>query len=253
MNRIEVLRLLTVLLSKSMYTTPTQIISKEDRWLNYMITKTEKKTVLAFLCSMINISCKYNPLGWTVVPYDHIMFSDPRELLVGHCLRILLIILDYRLPLTRNTSSTDVIVDKLEDLNLSPKQNDGQVEPSDNVYRYYLSKLHRAQDFQFLIDGIYRILDNPMQVNLVQNLVESLFTFLLIQTLNNYIPGSLKRARYHVEMLMLCWKLLETNTRFNHYLMETERGLDLMVVLVFYANENKLDPCKCNIQFNNGK
>lgn len=26
--------------------------------------------------------------------------------------------------------------------------------------------------------------------------------------------------------------------------METERGLDLMVVLIFYANENKLDPCK---------
>ncbi|CEI93251.1 hypothetical protein RMCBS344292_07490 [Rhizopus microsporus] len=229
MNRIEVLRLLTVLLSKSMYTTPTQIISKEDRWLTYMITKIEKKIVLAFLCSMINISCKYNPLGWTVVPYNHIMFSDPRELLVGHCLRILLIILDYRLPLIRNTSSTDVIVEKIEDLNLSPTQNDGQVESSDNIYRYYLSKLHRAQDFQFLIDGIYRILDNPMQ------------------TLNNYIPGSLKRARYHVEMLMLCWKLLETNTRFNHYLMETERGLDLMVVLVFYANENKLDPSQVGL------
>lgn len=180
MNRIEVLRLLTVLLSKSMYTTPTQIISKEDRWLTYMITKTEKKIVLAFLCSMINISCKYNPLGWTVVPYNHIMFSDPRELLVGHCLRILLIILDYRLPLTRNTSSTDVIVEKMEDLNLSSKLNDGQVESSDNVYRYYLSKLHRAQDFQFLIDGIYRILDNPMQVNLVQNV--EIFIHFLIDT-----------------------------------------------------------------------
>lgn len=43
---------------------------------------------------------------------------------------------------------------------------------------------------------------------------------------------------------MLCWKLLEINTRFSNYLMETERGLDLMVVLIFYANENKLDPCK---------
>lgn len=114
------------------------------------------------------------------MPYNHIMFSDPRELLVGHCLRILLIILDYRLPLIRNASSTDVIVEKIEDLNLSPTQNDGQVESSDNIYRYYLSKLHRAQDFQFLIDGIYRILDNPMQVNLVQSV--EIFIHFLIDT-----------------------------------------------------------------------
>ncbi len=34
----------------------------------------------------------------------------------------------------------------------------------DNAFRYYTSKLHRIQDFQFLMDGIYRILSNPMQV-----------------------------------------------------------------------------------------
>jgi hypothetical protein len=48
-------------------------------------------------------------------------------------------------------------------------------------------------------------------------------------------------------MLMLCWKLLEINTRFSNYLMETERGLDLMVVLIFYANENKLDPSQVGL------
>lgn len=39
-------------------------------------------------------------------------------------------------------------------------------------------------------------------------------------------------------MLILDWQ------RFKNYLMETERALDLMVVLLFYAGENKLDPCK---------
>lgn len=38
--------------------------------------------------------------------------------------------------------------------------------------------------------------------------------------------------------------------------METERALDLMVVLLFYANENKLDPCKwykqCMYIYTNG-
>lgn len=166
MNRTEILRLLTVLLSKSMYTVPSQVISKENRWLNYMTTKIEKKVVLAFLCSIINVSCKYNPIGWTVVPYNHIMFNDPRESLVAHCLRILLIILDYSSPATRQIVISTDVGDKIEDLEEDEqKQKRGNnTESNDNIFRHYLSKLHRGQDFQFLIDGIYRILNSPMQV-----------------------------------------------------------------------------------------
>ncbi|KAI8980299.1 high-temperature-induced dauer-formation protein-domain-containing protein [Pilobolus umbonatus] len=203
MNRSEVLRLLIVLFSKSMYISPTHILSKKDKWIHHMVAKIEKKTVLAFLCSMLNTACKYNPMGWTVVPYNHIVFTDPKELLVALCLRALLIVVDYRSFDTK--------------------------ESMENAYRHYLSKLHRPQDFQFLIDGIYRILSNPMQ------------------TLNTYLPGSSKRVRCHIEMLMLCWKLLELNGRFRNYLMDTERALDLMVVLLYYASENKLDPCKLGL------
>lgn len=166
MNRTEVLRLLTVLLSKSMYTAPSQIVSKEDRWLNYMTTKIEKKVVLAFLCSMINVSCKYNPMGWTVVPYNHIMFTDPRESLVAHCLRILLIVLDYCSPAARQFTS-NVAVEEIQESNNEDEPvriTERPAESTDNIFQYYLSKLHRGQDFQFLIDGIYRILNSPMQV-----------------------------------------------------------------------------------------
>lgn len=48
-------------------------------------------------------------------------------------------------------------------------------------------------------------------------------------------------------MMMLCWKLLEMNSRFRTYLMETERALDLMIVLLFYASENKLDPSQVGL------
>ena len=181
-NRTEVLRLLAVLLSRSMYTTPSQIVSKDDPWLNYIVSKTERKIVLAFLCSMINTACKFNPMGWTAVPYNHIMYTDPREQLVALCLRALLIVLDYRSPelLQQLYVENDTTEDHAESIN-------------ENAFRFYLSKLHRAQDFQFLFDGIYRVLSNPMQ------------------TYNNYLPGSLKKVRYHVEMMMLCWKILETN------------------------------------------
>jgi hypothetical protein len=137
-NKTEVLRLLLVLLSKSMYTVPSQIVKTDDPWLKHLVGLSDKKTVLAFLCSLVNTCCKYNPLGWSV-PCHSLLFIDPRGELMAICLRTLLVILDYTTP---------------------------SVEEEDkHIFRYYLSKLHRAQDFQFLIDCIYRILSNPMQVN----------------------------------------------------------------------------------------
>ncbi|ORZ03659.1 high-temperature-induced dauer-formation protein-domain-containing protein [Syncephalastrum racemosum] len=257
LNRIEVLRLLIVLLSKSMYVPPSQVLSKEDRWLHYVVAKTERKVVLALLCSLLNTACKYNPLGWGV-PYNHVVFTDTREQLVVMCLRVLLVILDYHSPRVAQTmrqldqrdtappaemvngvelmSIQDPEKRKLAEREQPPVDNtavqaiDHELdETHENAFRHYLSKLHRAQDFQFLIDGIYRILSNPMQAT------------------NTYLPGSTKRVRCHVEMMMLCWKLLETNSRFRNYLMETERALDLMVVLVFYAIENKTNPAQVGL------
>lgn len=191
MNRTEVLRLLTVLLSRSMYIPPTNILTKPDRWLNYMVSKTERKVVLAFLCSMINTACKFNPMGWTAVPYNHIMYTDPREQLVALCLRVILIVLDYRSPevlarqqhldnVSSSGSASASASGEAATLNLEEKLeathlNDGKIvtekqqqhqETMENAFRYYLSKLHRVQDFQFLIDGVYRILSSPMQVNI---------------------------------------------------------------------------------------
>lgn len=152
-NRTEVLRLLTVLFSRSMYTTPSQILSKNDPWLNFMVAKTERNVVLAFLCSLMNSACKFNPMGWTAVPYNHIMYTDPKEQLVALCLRTLLVVLDYRSP------------DSIQRLHSQENNNESQTEIiTENAFRFYLSRLHRAQDFQFLFDGIYRILSNPMQV-----------------------------------------------------------------------------------------
>ncbi|KAI9025060.1 high-temperature-induced dauer-formation protein-domain-containing protein [Phycomyces nitens] len=205
-NRNEALRLLMVLLSKSMYLSPTQITTKEDPWLRFTVTKMERKVVLALLCSLLNTSCKYNPLGWGV-PYNHVMFTDTREQLVSTCLRTLLVILDYR----------------------SPRSREENMDTSDNLFRHYLSKLHRAQDFQFLIDGIYRILSHPMQAT------------------TSYFPSKNKRIKCNVEMMMLCWKLIETNTRFRTYLIDTERSLDLVVVLIYHCMENKLNPGKTSL------
>ncbi|KAI7870969.1 high-temperature-induced dauer-formation protein-domain-containing protein [Spinellus fusiger] len=225
--RNEVLRLLLVLLSKAMYNSPSHVITKEDMWLHFIVTSTNRKVVLALLCSLLNTACKFNPMGWGV-PYNHVMFTDTREQLVSMSLRTLLVITDYcspkptYLPCPNEPSTSKKTVETPDLVSMQP-ENEACMDMSNNIFRYYLSKLHRTQDFQFLIDGIYRILSHPMQTN------------------NSYFPGPTKRIKCHIEMIMLCWKLLETNKRFRTYLMDTERALDLMIVLIYHGMENKLN------------
>ncbi|KAL0139414.1 high-temperature-induced dauer-formation protein-domain-containing protein [Mucor lusitanicus] len=244
-NRTEVLRLLAVLLSKSMYVPPAQLLSKEDLWLRYVAVKLERKIVLVILCSLMNTICNYDPTGW--VPYNHVVQGGPREQLVSFCLTNLLILLDYRSPqqadlmrqhdqVASPTSATTDLPASLEVLTLEnpdaiPKTS-VELEaftPADqlankheeNAFRHYMSKLHRDQDFKFLMDGIYRLLSNPMTA------------------VSTYLPGSTKRVGCFVNVMMMCWRLLEINSRFTKYLVETDRVLDLTVALIFHAVDNK--------------
>lgn len=136
------------------------------RALTYLVTKSEKRIVLSLLCSLLNTTLKYNPASWRV-PYDHIVFSDPRRVLVTYSLQLLLVLLLYPVP-----------------------ESAGDVK---NSYRHWLGRLHRTQDFQFMVDGMSRILSQPMQAH------------------TSYLPGSQKALRWAPEMIMLFWETLQVN------------------------------------------
>jgi hypothetical protein len=80
---------------------------------------------------------KYNPAIWRV-PYDHVVWKDSKQILVIYCLQLLLVILLYPIP------------------------EDGRGAPPKNYYRHYFGRLHRPQDFQFLVEGMTRILNQPV-------------------------------------------------------------------------------------------
>ncbi|KAI9241942.1 MAG: high-temperature-induced dauer-formation protein-domain-containing protein [Podila humilis] len=230
-NRAEVLRLLLVLFSRSMYIAPAAITTTENRWIDTVVTSTDRQATLAILCSLINSALKYNPSGWGL-PYNHVMFSDQRDLLVMLSLQVVVVLLDYQV-VERPTSvyHPDVRVDSashgVTSYSSPPPQlqRSMSLEPGNkNQFRYYLSRLHREQDFQFLIDGMYRILSNPMTAS------------------STYLPGSTKHVKYHHETLILCWKTLELNKRFRTYLLETNRVLDILVILLYFCMEYKQDP-----------
>jgi hypothetical protein len=136
-NRTEVLRLLLVMCSRAMYMSPTFLPVKGVRAITYLTTCPDKQTVLSTLCSLINTTLKYNPASWRV-PYDHMVFKDNRQLLVTYCLQLLLVLVLYPIPETQH--------------GVTPK----------NYFRHFLGRLHRPQDFQFIVDGMTRILNQPV-------------------------------------------------------------------------------------------
>ena len=135
-NRVEVVRLLLTLTSKSLYL-PSQVLPvKGVKALTYLTTYPDKQIVLSLLCSHLNTVLNYNPAIWRV-PYDHVVFKDPKQLLVNYSLDFLLVMLLYPIP-------------------------EGQQNTRRNNLRHFLGRLHRLQDFELLSEGMIRTLSQPV-------------------------------------------------------------------------------------------
>jgi High-temperature-induced dauer-formation protein len=137
-NRTEILRLLLVLSGKALYMNASLLPVKGVPALTYLTNCADKQIVLSLLCSLLNTTLKYNPASWRV-PYDHVVFRDEKQLLAMYCLQFLLVLVLYPVPEITH--------------GVTPK----------NYFRHYLGRLHRVQDFQFLVDGMTRILNQPVR------------------------------------------------------------------------------------------
>ncbi|KAI9725039.1 MAG: hypothetical protein M1812_000315 [Candelaria pacifica] len=207
-NRCEILRLLLTLTSKSMYMTPNILPVKGVKAITYITTCPDKQIVLSVLCSLLNTTLKYNPASWRV-PYDHVVFKDPKQILVTYCLQLLLVLILY--PIPENSYGQ------------TPKNN----------YRHFLGRLHRPQDFQFLVEGMTRSIASTSNKSYIK-----------VHANSSYLPGSQKSLKWAPEMIMLFWEVLQCNKRFRSFIIDTNRAHDFVVLILFYALAQKTDPSK---------
>ena len=98
--------------------------------------------------------------------------------------------------------------------------------PTKNYYRHFLGRLHRPQDFQFIVDGMTRILNQPFQAN------------------TSYLPGTQATTKFSPEIIMLFWETTQCNKRFRSYMIDTERAHDFIILVLYYATEYKSDASK---------
>lgn len=122
--------------------------------------------------------------------------EDVRGLLVGTCLHLLAILFTEHAPPS------------------SPA-------PATNAFGLYLSKLHRATDFDFLLEGAFAVL------------AQSLAQPLLLG------PGA--GNKIGMETLVVLWRSMEVNSKLFAYMLESERAGELLVWLVSAALEYRDD------------
>ncbi|KAJ4461697.1 putative Protein HID1 [Paratrimastix pyriformis] len=130
--RTELLRLLLVCLSAVLYVPPNSVAqfrAAPDRFSAYVFSAECPHKEELFL-SLLNTVLAYEP-NWKI-PFSTFVFSDLRGDLVAMCLKVLVVLLDYKKP--------------------------GQRQP----YRQLLGQMRLVEDHKLIFDGIVRLLNNPM-------------------------------------------------------------------------------------------
>ncbi|XP_014473898.1 PREDICTED: protein HID1 [Dinoponera quadriceps] len=203
-NRTELLKLLLTCFSETMYNPPVDLSVMPNRWIQHL-TSSENRHVLPMFTSLLNTVCAYDPVGYGV-PYNHLLFTDSLEPLVDVALQILIVTLDH-------------------DTTGGAPLEEGAV--GDNLFINYLSRIHRDEDFQFVLKGITRLLNNP-----------------LMQT---YLPNSTKKVHFHQELLVFFWKMCDYNKKFLYYVLKSSDVLEVLVPILYHLNDSRADQSRVGL------
>ncbi|KDR73482.1 hypothetical protein GALMADRAFT_227930 [Galerina marginata CBS 339.88] len=217
-NKTEVLRLLLVLLSRQIYIPAASLFTNPSLFALHIVQKMPRRDVLTILCSLLNTALNSSKTDTITIgtiagklPYNHLVFKgeDPRTTLITTSLQVLCVLLDFQSGPARDHAMDGQII--------SPA-------PKSNTFRYFIMKLHRTQDFEYLFEGIISIMEQQ------------------IATVKNLLPGAKKSLPYMTETIILFWKLVELNKKFCTFVLESEKSMDFIAYLLFYCVEIKDKP-----------
>uniref|UniRef100_A0A8C7Y1L1 HID1 domain containing n=1 Tax=Oryzias sinensis TaxID=183150 RepID=A0A8C7Y1L1_9TELE len=212
LNRTELLRLLLTCFSETMYLPPASDNTVLNPWVTFFCSA-ENRHALPLFTSLLNVVCAYDPVGYGI-PYNHLLFSDYREQLVEQAVQILIVTLEHDAGAPQPPASTSSIEEQ---------------EPTgpENLFVNYLSRIHREEDFDFVLKGLARLLTNP-----------------LTQT---YLPNSTKKIQFHQELLVLFWKLCDFNKKFLFFVLKSSDVLDILVPILYYLNDARADQSRVGL------
>jgi hypothetical protein len=219
-NRVEVLKLLLTCLSSALYHRPSTE-RQADSWLHYVCTRPTYYTAGLFL-SLVNVACTYDPVGWGL-PYNYLMFSDPREELTYISLQLLTVLLEYDPSVLSGAAAPPAGVadaPAAAAAAAAASSDAGKASGAKNVFARYLASVAPA-DFPFLFEGIAKLLENPFQAA------------------NTYLPGSTKELVGQQETLTFLWRVLLGNGAFLRWMLTKADATRIVKPVLLFMLESR--------------
>ncbi|GHJ86806.1 hypothetical protein NliqN6_3208 [Naganishia liquefaciens] len=232
-NKSEMLLFLCILVSSTIYTPPHALPYATNRGLQYLTHSLERRLVLSLLCSWLNTSLSPHTFNWgEQLPYNHLLLKsgEDRRTLIKMSLMTLLVALDHW-EIEQPRASVDLPTASLQSGSSTlafPPNNppETDMKKNENAFRYFVSKLHRKEDFSFILEGILAILAEHMSVK------------------NHVLPGSKRPVTYISEVFMLFWKMIDLNKRFRAFLSDSGKTSDIVGYIMLCCLELKDNPAQ---------
>ena len=94
--RYEILRLILISCSQTLFVTPDEYKRSENKWLSYYTTRSQAQASL-LLQSLMAVIFAYDPVGMGI-PYASAVGPDKKESVVDLAVQTLIVFLDYMIP-----------------------------------------------------------------------------------------------------------------------------------------------------------
>ena len=98
---------------------------------------------------------------------------------------------------------------------------------ADNLFLNYLSRIHREEDFNFILKGVTRLLMNPLE--------------------HTYLPHSQRKVQFHQELLIFFWKFCEHNRKFLFFVLKSSDVLDILTPILHHLNDARADQSRVGL------
>ncbi|PWN20716.1 hypothetical protein BCV69DRAFT_282937 [Microstroma glucosiphilum] len=227
-HRVEFLRLLLVMLSKSVYVPPAAQQGFEDRALQFTCTSLSRTVTLPLLCSLLNTACSPDQgAAWSLPGFAAQPETEGREAMRALALQILTVLLGWSpagLP-TPIASAARPSLDRSQ----STVSVESTSATSGNQFAHWLSKIHRVADLGMISSSLFALL---------RPAATSLISLPLAPSASSSQNSSSQRGVYSrsPEVLSLPWHILRSNPKFkSHVLDDPVRAPLLLSILLSQA------------------
>ncbi|KAF6773307.1 hypothetical protein AHF37_08187 [Paragonimus kellicotti] len=177
LNRTELLKLLLTCFSETMYLDRDEAQREQNRWVSYF-TSANNRHALPLFASLLNVVCAYDPVGFGL-PYNYLMFSDTREPLVEVALQVLCIVLEtehatdspFSHPRRAYRNWSGRLCSEADDVSatsgntVASLSRAGSAAGEMNLFVNYMSRIHRDEDFAFILSVLDLLVPILYQLN----------------------------------------------------------------------------------------